>query len=188
MADVGIGRLGEADLRSSCREVILTRAPTELAPGIWFSGEIPRTTAFEDTGGPFFADRAGRIPDPLNDDAALILDAPDGLIVLLGCAHSGVVNTLLLVRRMFEGKPIQTLLGGMHLVNASEERLQATIDALRDLEIARIAAGHCTGRRACEQLAASFGDRFMNLPAGTRFLFGRLPAARQGDQRPIGVD
>ena len=72
---------------------------------------------FEDTGGRFFLDAACTQPDPLLDDQALFFDTADGLVVLLGCAHSGVVNTLEYIRHLTGGRPIHTVLGGMHLLN-----------------------------------------------------------------------
>jgi 7,8-dihydropterin-6-yl-methyl-4-(beta-D-ribofuranosyl)aminobenzene 5'-phosphate synthase len=174
MADVGMGDVSEAALRSACRKVVLTREPHEVAPGVWFSGEIARTTAFEDTGGPFFADRNGHTRDPLRDDAALILDAAEGLVVLLGCAHSGVINTLHHARKMIDGKPVTAVIGGMHLQQASKERLEATIEGMRRQAVARIAAGHCTGEQVCRRFAEVFGKRFLFLSAGEQFRFDRL--------------
>jgi len=80
--------------------------------GIFVTGEIPRQNDFEDTGGRFFLDAACTQADPLTDDQALFFDAADGLVVLLGCGHAGVVNTLEYVRHLTGGRPIHMIAGG----------------------------------------------------------------------------
>ena len=110
---------------------IHTLQPTKILPRLTATGPIPRVTDFEDTGGPFFLDPDCRQADLLADDQALFFDSSHGTVVLLGCAHAGVINTLLYIQQLTDGKPIHTVLGGMHLVRASAERLQCTIEQLR---------------------------------------------------------
>jgi 7,8-dihydropterin-6-yl-methyl-4-(beta-D-ribofuranosyl)aminobenzene 5'-phosphate synthase len=151
--------------------VTWTRAPTEVAPGLFVTGPIPRRNDFEDTGGPFFLDEEGRVSDPIEDDQALWIELPAGLVVVLGCAHSGVVNTLDFIREQTGGKPILSVLGGMHLGSASDERVTRTIDALRRLDIQRLRPCHCTGAAATARLMAAFGDRCRPCAAGMRMEF-----------------
>ncbi len=139
--------------------------------GIFVTGEIPRHSTFEDTGGAFFTDPDGAHPDLLLDDQALYFDTKAGLVVLLGCAHSGVVNTLEYVRQLTGGRRIHTVMGGLHLLNASPARMDQTIAALRRLDIQRLAPAHCTGLPALAQLWTAFPDRCFACAVGVRQAF-----------------
>lgn len=147
--------------------VVWTESPTELFPAVHVTGPVPRRTGFEDTGGPFFADTAGREPDLLPDDQALYLETRHGTVVVLGCAHAGVVNTLDYVRALTENRPIHTLIGGMHLVSANEERMERTIHALRQLGIQRLMPAHCTGFPAMARLWHEFPGACVPCAVGT---------------------
>ena len=153
--------------------VVWTSKPTEVLDGIFVTGEIPRQNAFEDTGGRFFLDPACTQPDPLTDDQALYFDTAAGLIVLLGCAHSGVANSIEHIRHITGGRPIHTVLGGMHLLNASPERMDKTIAAFRRLDIQRLAPAHCTGLPAQAQLWTAFPDRCSSCAVGASLSFQR---------------
>ena len=130
----------------------LTNGPVEIVPGVWATGEVPRRSTFEDTGGPFYRDPSCTQPDPLPDDQALVLEGNDGLVVVLGCAHAGVVNTLDYVAQLFPGRPIRTVFGGMHLVRASRARIAQTIEAFHRHNVQRIGPAHCTGAEATREL------------------------------------
>ena len=158
-------------IRKAATGVVWTAKPTEVLEGIFVTGVIPRQNAFEETGGRFFLDSACTQPDPLTDDQALFFDTAAGLVILLGCAHSGVVNTLEHVRHLAGGRPIHTVLGGMHLLTASPERMDQTIAAFRRLNIQRLAPAHCTGLPAQSQLWTAFSDRCSSCAVGARFSF-----------------
>ena len=119
--------------------------PVHLPCGLHLTGPIPRQTDFEDAGGPFFQDAACNIPDPIWDDQAAFIETKHGTTVLLGCAHAGVINTLQHIQTLTDGAPIHTVMGGMHLHNASSERLIRTLEALRTYNIQRMIPCHCTG-------------------------------------------
>ncbi|MGE5450103.1 MAG: MBL fold metallo-hydrolase [Methanomassiliicoccales archaeon] len=129
--------------------------PRELAPGLILAGTIPRIYSWEDTGGPFYL--APGEPDPLYDDQALIIDSNDGLLVVSGCAHSGMANTAAYARSLFPGKSIKAYIGGTHLISASPERLRLTRDAINELEIQEVVACHCTGFAATAYLYRELG-------------------------------
>ncbi|HNQ89352.1 MAG TPA: MBL fold metallo-hydrolase [Verrucomicrobiota bacterium] len=150
-----------------------TVAPTQLIEGLFLTGEIPRTTGFEDVGGPFVQDAAGVCPDPLADDQALFFDTPGGIVVLLGCAHAGVVNTLRHIRHVTGGRPFHTVLGGMHLVSAGAERMARTVEALRDASLRRLGPAHCTGAAATARLWHEFPEACTVCSVGSRFVFER---------------
>jgi 7,8-dihydropterin-6-yl-methyl-4-(beta-D-ribofuranosyl)aminobenzene 5'-phosphate synthase len=159
-------------LRPRVRRLIADTGPIEIRPGIQLSGEIPRRHPIEDTGGPFYRDAARTEIDALPDDQALIIDTPAGLVVVLGCGHSGVINTLDHVRTLAPGRPIRAVLGGTHLLRASTERLDFTVRVLTGFGIDYLAPNHCTGLAATCLLRQSFPDQFHESPTGTRHRFG----------------
>ncbi|MCE1274917.1 MAG: MBL fold metallo-hydrolase [Chlorobiales bacterium] len=131
--------------------VIRTGEATMIADGIGVTGSVPRLSTFEDPGGPFFLDTEGRVPDPIEDDMSLWIETSDGLVVVTGCCHSGIVNTLDHIIAFTGERRIATLLGGFHLSTASADRVDRTIDALASYDIGRIIPCHCTGQEAVEQ-------------------------------------
>lgn len=149
-------------------------APLELAPGLWLSGAIPRLNSFEDVGGPFYLDAEGTTPDPLMDDMALGLMTDEGLVVLLGCAHAGVVNTLQHFQSVLGHPPIHTVLGGMHLLQAGADRLAATMEAFEQLQVKRLGVAHCTGFAAAAALSHRFPGCCFVPHAGVRLEWNRL--------------
>ncbi len=140
--------------------------PVELATGVELTGAIPRLSAFEDTGGPFYLDAKGEQPDLLEDDIALVIDLPGGLVVCVGCCHAGLINTLTFIRQRYSQRPIQCIMGGFHLLHAGRERMQRTIDMLHQLDPLRIIPCHCTGSQAAQQLQQALPGRVMAGHAG----------------------
>jgi len=153
-------------------EIHLTTSPTEVGEGLWVTGRIPRRTDFEDTGGPFFKDAACKQPDELIDDQAAFVETPDGIVVILGCAHSGIINTIRYVRELLPGQGIHTVIGGTHLVTANENRMSRTVESLREFDIQRLVPLHCTGFPAAVRLLKEFPDRVSMCPVGTRVNLG----------------
>ena len=129
--------------------------PVEIADGLWLTGQIPRENTFEDTGGAFFLDEGCTQPDPIIDDQAIYFRSESGLVVLLGCAHAGVINTLEYICALTNESTVHTVLGGMHLLHADEARLQQTIRRLGDLDVQQIGLAHCTGFAAMARLIMS---------------------------------
>ena len=148
-----------------------TREPTEIAADIFATGPIPRQSDFEDTGGPFFRDADGKTPDPIEDDQAMWVETPAGVVVLLGCAHSGVINTLDYIRELTRRKPVRAIVGGMHLGSASEERVTRTIESLSQRNIEGMWPCHCSGVAATAQLLVAVGARCHPCSVGTRIEF-----------------
>ena len=112
---IGMLPPGERSVRPHEPRLVWTSGPTEVSPGISVTGEIPRRTDFEDTGGSFYLDKACTEPDSLMDDQALYIECVQGLVILLGCAHSGVVNTLEHISRLTGCDRFHAVIGGMHL-------------------------------------------------------------------------
>jgi 7,8-dihydropterin-6-yl-methyl-4-(beta-D-ribofuranosyl)aminobenzene 5'-phosphate synthase len=159
-------------LQAEGRRLIWTEAPTEIVPGVYVTGTIPRKHPLEDTGEVFWCDPEKQSVDSLPDDQALFLQGPEGWVIILGCAHSGVINTLDYIAQLTRHTQFHTVLGGMHLLKASEERIQATAAALAKYKVQQLGANHCTGMKALTFLWHKFGERCFDCRVGTRLLFG----------------
>jgi len=169
--EIGMPFPAQKAVRKASVRVQTTEAPTAVADRLLVTGPVPRVTDFEDTGGSFFLDQRCSKPDPLIDDQAMFFDSGGGTVVLLGCAHSGVINTLRYVRELTGGKPICAVLGGMHLVQASPERVVRTIEELRQWDVSLLAPAHCTGMAATTALWGAFPGRCAPCGVGSRFTF-----------------
>ena len=163
--------LTEEQVRQRAGAWIPTTGLTEVCPGLFATGPIPRTTDFEETGGPFFLDKSCQHGDPLVDDQAIFFEAVRGVVVLLGCAHAGVINTLRYIHELTGGKAIHAVIGGMHLRSASQERVSRTIQALRRFNVERLGPAHCTGMSASAQMWVTFPERCFPCSVGTTVKF-----------------
>ncbi|MFC1919300.1 MBL fold metallo-hydrolase [Chloroflexota bacterium] len=147
----------------------LSREPVRLSDNITTSGEIPFTTEYEAVDPNLYVKKGGSLePDTLPDDLALFIDTEFGLVVILGCAHRGIVNTIRHARELSGKELVYAAIGGTHLFRASEERIELTIAELRETDIQRLGVSHCTGFAASCRLAQEFGDAFFLNHAGTR--------------------
>jgi 7,8-dihydropterin-6-yl-methyl-4-(beta-D-ribofuranosyl)aminobenzene 5'-phosphate synthase len=154
------------------RDVIRDAGPCEIVPGLWMTGEVPRRNDIEDTGGPFFQDADLSQPDPLPDDQALFFPTDEGTLVILGCAHSGIINTLEYVRELTHGASFRCVIGGTHLENASPERMAWTVEALKRLGVKEIHPCHCTGMINAVKLCEAVGGNSTPAFAGFRIAWG----------------
>jgi len=146
----------------------LTTKPLKITDSIMTTGEIPMVTEFEEIDPNLFVKEGGGLqPDKLLDDLALVIKTGAGLVVVLGCAHHGIINTLNHAQQLTGVKPIHAVLGGAHLISASEERIRLTIAALKELGVQRLGLCHCTDLPAACLLTQEFGDRFFLNNAGT---------------------
>ena len=146
----------------------LTAEPTRISENIMTTGEIPMVTDFERVE-PYLLvkEGSGFQPDEVLDDQALIINMEVGLVVLLGCAHRGIINTLHQAQKLTGVKKVYTVLGGCHLMDASEERIRLTTDALKEMGVQKLGVSHCTGLRAACHMAREFGESFFFNNAGT---------------------
>jgi len=139
----------------------LSDGPVHISREVMTTGPVPRVTPFERLDSDLVVKTAeGWQQDQVPDDQALVVKTPRGLVVLLGCAHSGIVNTLLHAQQVAGQRRIYAVLGGTHLGFSTQEQLDRTIAALRDMDIQRIGVSHCTGLAASGRLAREFGDHF----------------------------
>lgn len=145
--------------------------PAEVCPGVCVTGAVPRRHTEEAGDEGFCLDPAGRRADPLVDDQALFIATDQGPVVLLGCAHAGLINTLDRIRDLTGGAPLRAVLGGLHLRAASRERLAWTLAALPPFSIPLFCPMHCTGMAATVALWAAFPGHCVPGAVGTTWTF-----------------
>lgn len=121
------------------------------------TGPIPMGEAFEEPSNRFFLDSEGKTPDLIEDDLSLWISTPRGTILCAGCAHSGIVSTLKQTMEQTGSEEFLLVIGGFHLSDANEERLEHTLQALRGMRISRLIPCHCTGERAIERMGEEPG-------------------------------
>jgi 7,8-dihydropterin-6-yl-methyl-4-(beta-D-ribofuranosyl)aminobenzene 5'-phosphate synthase len=149
----------------------LTRDPVRIGDDVMTTGEIEMTTEYETIDDRLCVKESGQmVADPLADDLALVVRTGEGLALITGCAHRGVVNTVRHVQRLCPGERIHTIIGGTHLITSTRERIERTAGELRGLGLARLGVSHCTGFNACAALAAEFGDVFFLNNSGSQIV------------------
>jgi 7,8-dihydropterin-6-yl-methyl-4-(beta-D-ribofuranosyl)aminobenzene 5'-phosphate synthase len=134
---------------------------SEIAQNVFVSGVVPRKTAFE-TGDPKFVIKqdGNWVPDPFLDDYSLVLKTPKGLVVILGCAHAGIINILNHARESAGEERVYAVLGGTHLGFSPQDQLNTTIPLLKEANVQILATSHCTGMGPIARLAAEFQNGF----------------------------
>ncbi len=168
--DIGMPDGVRAALQSEW-ELRFVEEPTEIVPGVWATGTIPRQETTEGPGGVGALDTALQHPDPVVDDMAVWIETTGGILIVLGCAHAGVINTVRLVQQTNNNLPITGVIGGTHLRAVTSARMQATIECLASLPLSMVAACHCTGPREAFVLQSAFPDEFVPMTAGSRIRF-----------------
>lgn len=166
---IGMSRR-RAELEALGAEFHLSRKPLDLGPGIRSTGEIPRSPGIK-APGPLFLLKEGEhfSEDPLYDDQALIVKSSAGFIVLLGCAHAGLIETLDHILTITGCSGIYAVLGGTHLLHTPDKMLSAVLSDLDRFNLEMIAPCHCTGIRATCALHRAFGRRCLEQQVGTIF-------------------
>jgi 7,8-dihydropterin-6-yl-methyl-4-(beta-D-ribofuranosyl)aminobenzene 5'-phosphate synthase len=163
--------------------VVNDGGPRLLLDGhFYYSGEIPRVSAFEKGREDHLCRRDNEPdwrPDPfLMDERMLIANVRDlGLIVFSACSHAGIVNVCTEARRLFPDIPIHAVMGGLHLGGVMEHLIPQTVEGLRPFDIGYLIAGHCTGWRALLALANAYGEHVSQSAVGTSYLFDAAAAA-----------
>ncbi|MFA7404133.1 MAG: MBL fold metallo-hydrolase [Pelobacteraceae bacterium] len=137
-----------------------------IAPGIYLTGEVPRVTDFETGDQGLYCDCTGQDLDTTPDDQSLVLETSMGLVLLLGCCHAGLVNTVEHVAYMTGRRDIHAVIGGTHLGFCSQEQIGMTVAALRNLGIKKLAASHCTGFAASARLSREMPKEFQTAMVG----------------------
>jgi len=146
----------------------LQKVPVKIGDYMMTSGEVPMETEFEVAESNFWVKtEEGLLHDTFPDDQSLVVQHPKGLVVVLGCAHRGIINTLSHARKITGEDRIYTVVGGTHLYPKNEEQVEKTVQALKEMGVERMGVSHCTGFPAARRLADVFGPEFFLNSAGT---------------------
>jgi len=158
----------KVDIEASGGSLYLTKDPLEIMPGLITTGEVERVTDFEEVGINLFTIDNGEVKtDPMLDDISIVANIKGkGLVIVTGCSHAGIVNITRQAIKLTDTEKIHGIIGGFHLIEASESRIKKTAPALKEFNPDWIYAGHCTGFRAQVELYNTFKDRFSPLHTG----------------------
>jgi 7,8-dihydropterin-6-yl-methyl-4-(beta-D-ribofuranosyl)aminobenzene 5'-phosphate synthase len=149
----------------------LSADPVEVAAGVWTSGEIALRPEPEGRSVHHVVrQRRAWVPDPYADDMSVVLKTRAGLVLVCGCCHAGLLNTLAHVRRAFGADPV-AVVGGTHLVHADSPTMEHIVEELTRYGPPQFWVGHCTGDRAFLDLKAAFGDQVSLYRAGSELSF-----------------
>lgn len=141
---------------------------TEVAPNMFLTGEVPRLTDFEFGDTDIVEKTAdGYAKDEVMDDQSIIIKTNQGLFIILGCSHAGIINILNYAIQKTGDQRIHTVIGGTHLWTVSEEQKEKSIQALKQFQIKRLGVSHCTGFEMSARLAKEFGEKFFQCNVGT---------------------
>ncbi len=168
-----LGQLDQTELESSgvaIREVVHSM---EIIPGCCTTGHIERTTPYETPPSSLLVRRNDSLePDDFGGEQALFFNVKDkGLVILSGCAHAGIVNTVRHIQNISGIRKVHAILGGFHLVNATAETIRNTIADIQEISPDIVAPMHCTGFEALVAFSGAMPDAFILNTAGTRYTF-----------------
>jgi len=155
-------------------EIVESEGPHRIADGCWTIGYVPRES-FETAGrSELLRHREGDrfLPDDLEEDQSIVLHLEGkGLVVVAGCAHSGIVNTVRHAQAISGVETVHAVLGGFHLGRADEADIERTVDAIAEMKPAMIVPSHCTGFDAMRRFAERLPDAFVLGTVGTTYSF-----------------
>lgn len=158
------------ELESRGARFNLSREPIYITDNVLTTGEIPMLSSYEKIENNLFVKENDTLcQDPLADDLALVIDTDFGLVVILGCAHRGIVNALRQAQQLTGKELVYAVIGGTHLYRASKERIEKTIVDLKKMGVQRLGVSHCTGFHAAARMAQEFEGVFFLNNAGTCF-------------------
>jgi 7,8-dihydropterin-6-yl-methyl-4-(beta-D-ribofuranosyl)aminobenzene 5'-phosphate synthase len=168
-----LGQLKKEDLEALGLKVIEVKTPVEIVPGAYFTGNIERVTAYEKVGKTFLIKRGENLEqDTFPGEQALFFKVKGkGLVVLSGCAHAGIVNTVRQAQKIAGMDKIHAIMGGFHLINAKPEIIQSTVTDIKAMKPDMIVPAHCTGFEATVAFSREMPSEFVLNTAGTRYDF-----------------
>jgi 7,8-dihydropterin-6-yl-methyl-4-(beta-D-ribofuranosyl)aminobenzene 5'-phosphate synthase len=164
--------LNDALLRKHKDRVRMVTHTGEVMPGLHVVTDIPCEYP-KPSGDQRLKIKIGKMlqSDPFNHELVTVLENEEGLVVLTGCAHNGVLNMIAAVQKAFPGKTILAVIGGFHLHHEGDDSVRQIAERLKELGIPIIATGHCTGDHAVGILEAVLGDRLVRLFTGLEMVF-----------------
>lgn len=169
-----LGQLQRSDLEALGLKVVEVKSSTQIIPGAFFTGNIERVTAYEKIP-PTLLIKRGEKPEPddFRGEQALFFNVKGkGLVVLSGCAHVGIVNTVRQAQKVSGTEKVHAIMGGFHLTNAKPELIQSTVADIKAMKPDHIVPAHCTGFEAIVAFSREMPDAFTMNTVGTRYTFG----------------
>jgi 7,8-dihydropterin-6-yl-methyl-4-(beta-D-ribofuranosyl)aminobenzene 5'-phosphate synthase len=146
------------DYEATGGQFIVHAKPVELQPGVWLTGPVPRKYPERNWSGSVQVKTAAGVrEDTISDDMALVIDTAQGLVIVTGCGHAGVINIVEHARTFVRPARVHALIGGVHLFRASEQTLTWTAEKLRGFGIDHFIGAHCTGIETVFRLRADLG-------------------------------
>lgn len=137
-----------------------------VRPGMYISGTVPKTNDFEIRSGDFYIGSGKTRRDELSDDMSMAFVSQKGLIIITGCAHSGIINIVDHMRRITRCGHVHAVMGGFHLGNAEDEKISRTVEQMFRISPDRLFPGHCTGEKAMTAFEKRFGASVERLYPG----------------------
>ncbi len=151
---------------------VLVNRPIKIAKNTMVTGEVEREVEFEKTPTlKLYTVKNGElVPDEMLDDMSLVIDTDEGIIVISGCSHAGIINIVYKAMKITGNDNIKAIIGGLHLIDAKEERIKKTVDYLVKLNVKKLFVGHCTGLKAECELLRRFSSKFKKLYTGMEII------------------
>lgn len=169
-----LGQLKKEDIEALGLKVVEVKKPSQIIPGAYFTGNIERVTAYEKVP-PTLLIKRGEKPEPddFRGEQGLFFNVKGkGLVVISGCAHAGIVNTVRQAQKIAGTEKVHAIMGGCHLANAKPEVIQNTVADIKAMKPDFVVPMHCTGFEAIVAFAREMPDQFTLNTAGTRYTFG----------------
>ena len=165
--ELGVNFDGEYLLSKGVDHQMVGKDPVLIGEGMYLLSYFSGKEENEDLNPRFLLETGEGVEiDRFNDEVSLVFDTPEGLVLIVGCSHPGILRMVERVKSTF-GKPVKALLGGIHLYDAGEEKMKRVSDALLAMDIGTLGVSHCTGDAAAEYLKAHSDHFFVNA-AGKR--------------------
>ncbi|MBF0549267.1 MAG: MBL fold metallo-hydrolase [Deltaproteobacteria bacterium] len=168
---VDLGQLKKEDLEALGLKVVVVKNSTPIIPGAYFTGHIERLTAYEKMA-PNLLIKRGEKPEPddFRGEQGLFFKVKGkGLVILSGCAHVGIVNTVKQAQKVAQTEKILGIMGGFHLINKQPEIIQSTVADIKSMKPEFIAPTHCTGFEAIVAFQKEMPNEFILNTAGTQY-------------------
>lgn len=167
------GQFQKSDLETLGLRVIEVKSATQIIPGAFLTGNIARITPYEKVPASLLIQRGEKPePDDLRGEQGLFINVKGkGLVVLSGCAHAGMVNTVRQAQRVSGTQKVHAILGGLHLTNAKPELIQSTVEDIKAMKPDYIVPMHCSGFEAMAAFSREMPSEFAVNTAGTRYTF-----------------
>ncbi len=157
----GIPKQDLKDLKGR-ENFVFTKDPIEIFEGVWTSGEVPRINKLEKVEGLYTLYNGKLVKDQMLDDTSVYIDLGNSIFLMSGCSHAGIVNIKEHGEKMLR-KKVKYIIGGLHLINANKERVDFTVDSLKETELY---LGHCTGERVVNEFVEKYGKSVKRIYSG----------------------